>query len=260
MLERTLVGECLRNKCVRLQNRIPSQVVRTALLEAPLLFQERSSVFSHVRRQDAKAQLNIPVGEALVGGVLPDSIVEVARGLFECAAGYVAGIIHAGQLSPASKAALIAAYPLSGDLQQLSSFTNRASVFRVWTYSCDGTASDEPLCRAHCDPGLCTAMLLGSTPGLEINQVDDIPNNGFGDYRATACRGGDSNWVPVSPADGDVLLLNNTQLQCCTEGNARALPHRVVMPPNFVGERINMVVELRAQRPKQIFSLTSSRQ
>ena len=261
-----MMRECVSRKHIIVPSLFPPSVVRTSFTDASLLFKEDvilpSPIAKTIRRQDTKAQANIPIGMALTEGTLSPSLQAVARGLFHCAAGYLQAIINASinkdtpLLTPTSHDALLRAYPLPRTEAPLplEAFINTASVFRIWTYQCGGDSVDgEPLCRPHCDPGLCTAMLLGSTPGLEINAVDTIRDNGFGDFRGDG--GSSYNWSSIAAEEGDALLINNTQLECCTGGIAKQLPHRVVAPQGQMGERINMVVELRARHAKHIFAL-----
>lgn len=62
-------------------------------------------------------------------------------------------------------------------------------------------------CPAHYDPGLCTALLLGSQPGLEISAVPDV-------------------WKPVVTEEHNAALLHNLQLAQLLPSHTATL-HRV---------------------------------
>ena len=152
------------------------------------------------------------------------------------------------------------------------------SVFRVWRYE-PGAG-----CRAHYDPGWCTALLRGSQPGLEINEelvLDPTAQSNmsvtgggtYGDYSifekcdAEEHRG----WMPVfhvaenpfveenTNSCCDVLVFNDTMLQVVSNGVHRHLLHRV-SATNMESHRVNIVLELRPANSREWYSMHQEKQ
>jgi hypothetical protein len=151
------------------------------------------------------------------------------------------------------------------------------SVLRIWQYD---EGAD---CRTHCDPGLVTALLRGSLPGLEVTFDKVVPSRlASGDYRSTkrttstsdgACqvdRMDDVDWTPVealsnlssdasplTPQLEPVLILAGTQTEVLTSHCIRGVPHRVVCQrqhgahrPTARAPRVNIILELRPEHAK----------
>lgn len=145
---------------------------------------------------------------------------------------------------------------------------SKSSMFRMWMYRSGGE------CRPHYDPGLVTALLRGSRPGLAFNVTESIvPSERLGDYSTVRSGGGatdaalrsmeSQSWTlshdAAKPCDGfePILIMANTTLQVISGG---ALPHvlhgvRTQMPLSSPDvplseavSRVNLVVELRPAR------------
>lgn len=193
----------------------------------------------------------------VVGAVLAP-LFEVARVLESCATAYLDTVLSC----------VPSAVNIKEDLDV-------KSVLRVWKYK-DGAD-----CRAHCDPGLVTALLRGSHPGLQVT-FDDVKTSqrNTGDYRQECTNG--HRWQPIDElllltppvVCGDacstegcapVIVMAGAHTQLLTDQQVRALPHRVC--PSVCGatsnesekrhgrelsleplSRVNIVLELRPSR------------
>ncbi|CAD2219276.1 hypothetical protein AGDE_07703 [Angomonas deanei] len=197
---------------------------------------------------------------------LPPEVVTVYEGLYSAAVKHVrSALLPPPDVGPA---------PLTRELLEetlLSSITVR-SVLRLIRYD-EGVGS-----RPHVDPGLCTALLLGSTGGLELNTTDDVSEllkgNAPGDYRlpssdskGASARAFDDlpHWqtVPDSPAwreDTDTVIMNSNFLSVLTLGEQSGVLHRVVDHwGKEGGVRTNVIVELRPHKPKFWYQWSSGR-
>lgn len=157
------------------------------------------------------------------------------------------------------------------------------SVLRLWMYD---QGAD---CRPHCDPGLVTALLQGSAPGLEVtfDPVNPARLNS-NDYRTllqnidggtSAVLHSDISWVPTQTLISSelpslttdqqshlllepVLVMAGTQMEVVTGRTIRGVPHRVASRPhgdyNSCGllphHRVNIILELRPRNPKRWFT------
>lgn len=143
----------------------------------------------------------------------------------------------------------------------------KKSVFRMWAYYEGGE------CRPHYDPGICTALLSGSSEGLAVNFVDTLSaTNTLGDYtamqngtEANAHLNGSTNWVRAKDllASAEVkrlctddetecaLVMADTTTQVITGGEVKHVLHCVMDDDDLdklrgkQGPRINIILELR---------------
>ncbi|KEG11012.1 hypothetical protein DQ04_03061070 [Trypanosoma grayi] len=137
----------------------------------------------------------------------------------------------------------------------------RRSVFRIWRYNA-GTG-----CRPHYDPGLCTALLQASAPGLEVNLEAELPSlpGRPGNYRYDET--GDESVVDALPgwkdpgpcAEGeDTLLLSSNLMRVLSNGALPAVLHRVRSDwaaRSCETVRYSFVVELRPAQPRRWYNL-----
>ena len=177
---------------------------------------------------------------------LPADVTRVAAALFRLAARYVEWLLR--DVVPSATMALPPPYrganaaerhhhhghndngfPTTSDVNRddataalliadVPSWLDAESVLRLWLYDAAPVSCGEEPCRGHYDPGLCTALLPGSRPGLEINPtstadtafssraavdgsgINDARNDGGGDWMAisevihhAACTDGDND-------------------------------------------------------------------
>lgn len=140
----------------------------------------------------------------------------------------------------------------------------RNSVFRIWRYSA-GVG-----CRPHYDPGLCTALLRASAPGLQLNLREELPPlpGRPGSYRNDAA-GGDktlggllSAWEEPQPTarGDDTLLLRGRMAHVISGGALPAVLHCVRSDwAKADGEvRYSFVVELRPSDPHRWYGMNQS--
>ncbi|ESL10001.1 hypothetical protein TRSC58_02271 [Trypanosoma rangeli SC58] len=134
------------------------------------------------------------------------------------------------------------------------------SVFRIWRYS-PGTG-----CRPHYDPGLCTALLQSSAPGLEVNLQRELPSRPgrHGDYRYDEPELEDlidalPGWqAPTPPATGDdTLLLRSNMAGVLSNSALPPVLHRVRSDWAQRGEKVrySLVVEMRPSHPRRWYNL-----
>ncbi|KAH8611281.1 hypothetical protein ERJ75_001013600 [Trypanosoma vivax] len=125
------------------------------------------------------------------------------------------------------------------------------SVFRAWRYDA-GVG-----CRPHYDPGLCTALLMASAAGFEINHVNTdllIDSRRYNDQHThqeflDALPG----WTAPQPhteAD-DTVVISGRMLHLLSKGTIPAVLHRVKQDwaTNPEAVRYSFVVELRPANP-----------
>lgn len=258
---------CVRCSFVSLGSRVPSTLVAAAYTEAHALLAPRLSGAatknedSYGGSSDAKAQVSWTLAELQLaegGGEIPPALLMIARLLEHTARAYLTHVVN--RYVPSAAAVL-------DNLE-------KRSVVRAWLYS--GASAG---CRSHCDPGLCTAMLSGTAPGLQgfapARRDDEVPLNDpresadtteatpamiAGTWEPVACsaqRRDSSTEDPSAASAEPILLFNDTTLQVLTGGAARHWLHRVVpLGAAPAGEesapsRVNIVLELRpAQGPR----------
>lgn len=108
--------------------------------------------------------------------------------------------------------------------------TLHSSVLRMWYYERGGD------CREHTDPGLVTALLGGSRPGLEVWDAVD------------------KEWKPCGGGDDGIIVLVGQTTHVVTGLQVPSALHRVVIPPPGEEEedhppRVNLILELRPTHP-----------
>ncbi|RNF08997.1 uncharacterized protein Tco025E_07055 [Trypanosoma conorhini] len=144
--------------------------------------------------------------------------------------------------------------------REFLSDVGRRSVFRIWRYS-PGAG-----CRPHYDPGLCTALLRASAPGLEVNLQGKLPSRPGrpGDYRYDE-MGVESlidalpGWQAPTPlaAGDDTLVLCSNMAGVLSNGALSPVLHRVRSDWAQGGEKVrySLVVELRPSQPRRWYSM-----
>ena len=225
--------------------------VAAAFADATAHVFESAELKKFVRDQGDKAQFSATLLQLASGeAVLPPSIAHVVRLLEATARAHLHDVL--AQLAPNATA--------------VEDGLERKSVFRIWRYNAGAC------CRPHYDPGLLTAMLLGSCEGLQLNLTKVLSPVGelLGNYDDGAAVStasdvvDDTGWVDAgnmrSAATDDVLVIANTTLQLLTNGNVPHVLHRVVHRPLETDEqqcRVNMVLELRPSRSKDWYGLAA---
>ncbi|KAF8280990.1 hypothetical protein TcYC6_0028650 [Trypanosoma cruzi] len=136
----------------------------------------------------------------------------------------------------------------------------RRSVFRIWRYS-PGTG-----CRPHYDPGLCTALLQASAPGLELNLQEELPSKPErpGDYRYDETEVEERinalpGWEAPSPPseEDDTLVFRSNMARVLSNYALPPVLHRVRSDWAQRGERVrySLVVELRPSQPRRWYNM-----
>ncbi|KPI88495.1 hypothetical protein ABL78_2391 [Leptomonas seymouri] len=127
------------------------------------------------RRDHIEMPLHLFYENSDVYRQLPAEVRRICAGLHEAAREYAEAVVQEPCVLPVSRAEV---------LRNLG----KKSVLRVLRYPAGSG------CRPHVDPGLCTALLTGSSGGLEVNTVDELP-------ASFAHRPGDyTNLVKAEPA------------------------------------------------------------
>ncbi len=111
-----------------------------------------------IRDQGDKAQFSVTLSQlhAEDSLILPASILHVARTLEAAAKAHLRSVL-------ADQLGMSATKGEGRNEALIMDGLEKKSVFRIWRYA-PGSC-----CRAHYDPGLVTAMLLGSRSGLQLN-------------------------------------------------------------------------------------------
>nr|CAJ2469451.1 unnamed protein product [Leishmania braziliensis] len=156
---------------------------------------------------------------------LPVDVRLVCAGLHEAALAYAQEALREPSVSCAAR-------------DEILNNLDRKSVLRVLRYPAGSG------CRPHVDPGLCTALLVGSAGGLEVSTTDAVPApfaSRPGDYTShvasspTLMHAEHSNvpdtlphWEPVLTAhSGEVIVMAGNMLRVVSGGALLGVLHRV---------------------------------
>ncbi|KAK7196441.1 2OG-Fe(II) oxygenase superfamily [Novymonas esmeraldas] len=232
-------------------------------------------LWSHVHRRggsggDPRDHIELPLHHQYTSTAaymnLPAEARLICAGLHDAAVAYAEEALQHPCVLPAAR-------------QELLRDLGRRSVLRVLRYPAGSG------CRPHVDPGVCTALLVGSAGGLEVNTTDALPPLSaarLGDYTGTvdgasshaAVAAGPSvldalpHWEPVVTAHaGEAAVMAGKTLEVVSGGALRGVLHRVrrdwatgVNGADAAAAemRFNVLVELRPTNPKRWYAAAAA--
>lgn len=224
------------------------------------------------RRDHLEMPLQHLYDRTSVYGALPAEVRRICEKLHDAALQHVEEARREPSFSPLARA------EVTHDL-------GKKSVLRVLRYPVGSG------CRPHVDPGLCTALLVGSAGGLEVNTRDTIPvscTRRPGDYTVPQQRAASEgaagmqrenaldllpHWEPVVAAHaGDAVVMTGNMMGVLSAGALPGVLHRVRKDwGESSGERrasslpccadatvcrFNIIVELRPAQAKRWYTIS----